>query len=690
MLASHRQTTKIRSKTVRSDSVPTGSSGRSRVSRIALVVAVLLGTVDTLAQTAHSRLGTPEVQSSLGSPLWVKIPIQATEAGEDVSASRFMLGARPLNSALPFLESGEIGFERVGDKYFLAIRSRQSIDEPVIGLVIREQIPNGVRSREFTLLLDPPSLAPVRLPDGTAQNQTATNSMFLAAQAVQTIATPKTSIATLTPVPATTQPGVAPESLAKPARKRPSRPLIETNTPSMPSSSATNVPPIQPNAGPASERMARPANRRTRAVQSTGDGLRLTLSLGEGLNQRTTASEAERAVLRMRHMMLDMDDLTASLLERQNRISQLEKELAGLVVRVSAAERVIAGGALVDGKLVAATSATSNQAPALAPAQSIEQAPANKTMTPSMTTPANAPAKVAPTSRSTPIWQWSLIGAVALAGLFYLIGKLRSVLNRRDESYRLVPQQADDYVAEALARSESAAPAPANATTIRMVVPATAAPASAKAAAIAEAPAIAVPEIHFELPEIPPQTHEVGQQIQLADDAFAFGAGAMSAPGEHAVADDLRSRRMRYLQSRYQDIAILMPPIDAPQRLLKQAGTVYDEGAAEFAKRLLKFAAYSRPYAEDFWLALLELLYREKIAGDYIVNAKWFHQYLPDSSHWNEVVRIGYLLDAAEPLFTAATHWSHEEPTVGIWLPSAPVEQRPASPLPHLTLELAN
>ena len=147
---------------------------------------------------------------------------------------------------------------------------------------------------------------------------------------------------------------------------------------------------------------------------------------------------------------------------------------------------------------------------------------------------------------------------------------------------------------------------------------------------------------------------------------------------------------MRYLQSRYQDIAILMPPLDAPQRLLRHAATVYDEGATDFAKRLLKYGAYSRPYTEEFWLALLELLYREKFASDYVVNAKWFRQYHAESAHWDEVLRIGYLLDPLEPLFIVSAHWSHEEPVAGIWLPSSPGDKKPVSPPPHLKLEFAN
>ncbi len=48
---------------------------------MAMLVALAVAGQPVLAQTAHSRLGTPEVQSSLGSPLRVKIPIEATAPG---------------------------------------------------------------------------------------------------------------------------------------------------------------------------------------------------------------------------------------------------------------------------------------------------------------------------------------------------------------------------------------------------------------------------------------------------------------------------------------------------------------------------------------------------------------------------------------------------------------------------------
>ena len=153
------------------------------------------------------------------------------------------------------------------------------------------------------------------------------------------------------------------------------------------------------------------------------------------------------------------------------------------------------------------------------------------------------------------------------------------------------------------------------------------------------------------------------------------------------TANAATTRRARFIKARYHDIAILNPPLDSPQRLLWQASTLYGEGATDFAKRLLKYAAYSRQLTEEYWLALFELLYREKLANDFVVNARWYRTHHPRSNQWEAVQRVGYLLDPAEPLFAEAASWSSEEPEHGVWLPASTA---PAAPkFPVLKLELA-
>ncbi|MBL0124074.1 MAG: hypothetical protein IPP88_15565 [Betaproteobacteria bacterium] len=55
---------------------------------------------------------------------------------------------------------------------------------------------------------------------------------------------------------------------------------------------------------------------------------------------------------------------------------------------------------------------------------------------------------------------------------------------------------------------------------------------------------------------------------------------------------------------------------------------------------------------------MLEILYREKFANDYLVNAKWFRKYHPQSKNWDEVQRIGYLLDPPNRSCHSAAAWS--------------------------------
>ncbi len=639
------------------------------------------------AQTPQLRLGNPQVLSSLGTPLWVRIPIDVADTSEDVTAARFSLGARPLNAPVPFVERAEIGLERQGSKYSLVIRSRTAIDEPAIGIVLREELPNGVRSRQFFLLLDPAPVSTAVVVDQSRESAVSDSSTVLV-PASQSI-----------PVPAiiVSQPLSAAQSATPP--KRATQHRAQTRSQSTPRAGRVTETGPATTAGPSTlsplveGRTAR-KNRNATAQPRVEGGPRLKLSFGEGLTTRPATTEAERAQLRMRQFTLDMDDLTSGLLERQHKITQLEKELAGLSLRVSAAEKLLGTAPAVS----AAAVMDKDKAPAAQTAQVAEVPPAQMPAS-ELARPVEPPAAVMPVSppaaktrvdqpaqtRSMSAWTWLLIGAGTLAAVGGAIWGVRRMLRRRDQNYRLTAQRAEDYVSEVLAqtstkkhKADAAATSPATARDR---------PASTKLSSPPSMPTpdYSPPEIHFELPELPPAPDHAFQQAMASGESTAqIVTHVVPKPAEDAA-----SRRMRYLQSRYQDIAILMPPLDAPQRLLRQAATVYDEGATDYAKRLLKYASYSRPYTEEFWLALLELLYREKFASDYLVNAKWFRQYHPESQHWDELLRIGYLLDASEPLFAIAAHWSHEEPIAGVWLPSNPGEKKPLPSLSHLKLEIA-
>ncbi len=183
----------------------------------------------------------------------------------------------------------------------------------------------------------------------------------------------------------------------------------------------------------------------------------------------------------------------------------------------------------------------------------------------------------------------------------------------------------------------------------------------------------------------------MSDEREIALPKFELPAERSDGPDQrgsaHPIHEGSGARRLRYLRIRYADIAAMNPALDLPARLLHQAGQAYGEGAVEHAKRLLKFAAYSRPENEAFWLALLELLYRERWTNEYSVTAHWFHKWCPESIEWNEVLRLGYMLNPGDARFQLAAHWSKVEPAAGLWLPVAAAA---TIALPHLDLQLVN
>lgn len=653
-----------------------------RLSRttIALLVGSLLAAPLAFAQS-HSRFGTPELYSPLGSPLLVRIPVEAGEAGDDLTLpQRYRLGSAPTGAGVPFLENAEITLERNGREFFIVVRSRQAVLEPAVGIVIREQLASGSRSREFVLLPDPPNLFVARALPSSAAPATYPATATAAAGIAAPVAPPVIAAAVDTPARAERKPRSA-----------------RTRTEAARIAAADGGPAVGAREGAA--RAANPVPRAPKAKSSSvagNKGPRLALALSaDALQSLPHATEAERAELRMRQLMMDTDDLRSALLERRDRIARLEKELGDLTSRVQAAEQAVAGrlsGNLSTNLAGVPAAPAVTPVPANAAAPTVTAAENATPATPAVepAAPATAPAAVAqktpverrPEPAGTPWWQWLLLtvgGTALLLGAWRFAGRF---LRARDEALRLSPEEVEQFVADApvvKADYGSTQGARQKATPVREPV--------------AE-PAPPVPEIQFELPDVP--SHLANP---AADPAPINWSGmtpadtvAEATPLEAPAApvDELGARRQRYLEARYHDIAILNPPLDAPVRLLRQASRLYDEGAADFAKRMLKYAAYSRPYTEEFWLALAELLYREKFASDYVVNARWFRRYHTRSTNWEEIQRIGYLLDPAEPMFASAASWSHDAPDPGRWLPKD--EQLPAlaDPFPTLQLQLAS
>ncbi len=666
------------------------------VARIAVACALSAGLTASLAQTVapepitSPRLGAPEVLSPMGFPLLIRIPVDATEAAINAAGSSFALGPRPANAGIPFIENAEISLERQGDKHFLVIRSRLPVNELAVGLVIREQLIRGVRSREFTVLLDPPVL-------------------FDATLAARATMTPQ-KVESAQPKALLQVPVIEPSSAARasprvrPAQSISPRRAVAARTPATPSNAAvTNAPPD----GKLVERNRTQAvtDAAAKAKKSSADKpLRLSLSASD-LAVLPAANEITRNDLRRRQLILDTDNLMSALLERNHKITLLEKELAGLTARVLATERSlnipISPTATVPSKTTVAASksepTTAPTATALSPAAvpSVEEPAVAPAPTIAAVEISKPPATIVPpvgVEAPRQSFAWWGIGFTTLMVLAITAATLAIVRRRRkarEVPFAHSPEETDAHLIETPTASPMRAMVPASEDFAEGPSTATAPPTPRAA----ETPAVAFPEIHFELPEgnsnLPASSANLHAPIEgLAGTALQASSQAANSDS-HPAANDIRARRTRYLLSRYHDIAILMPPLDAPKRLVSQAGRIHDEGAVEYAKRLLKYSAYSRPYTEEFWLALLELLYLEKFANDYLVNAKWFRKYLPDSANWDEVQRIGYLLDPAAPLFASAAAWSHEEPILGTWLPVNQAGSGHDSARPELKLELA-
>jgi len=600
----------------------------ANVAALLLATAICEGSV--FAQTPRLTMGTPQVLSTLGSPLQVRVPIDVSGVGESVSSSRFSLGARPPNAAVPFIERAEVSVESVGDSVVLVIRTRSAIEEPAVGIVIREQLPNGVRSREFFLLLDQPSL----------------------------IVSPSTERRTDVAAAPSPAPAAATAVASLPVDAKPSRvPGTDTKKSPLARKPASLAAAASPSIGIGAALPA-PAPLSFKAPAYTEGGPRLRLSAAGDFSSRPATTAAERENLRARQFTLEMDDLTSVLLERENRILQLEKELAGLATRVSVAERVISGSTTL-----AELRNTASQVPAI---ESTLPKPALAT---NVVKGDEKPASEPPSSWTSITW---ILIFTAFAVVVIAVLRLRSKSGTTSISIQPGDNREAEFAATVLSQDVARDSAKINGALATIAaLPAEPQPAQKMARAPisseAESKDFSPPEIHFELPEIEEVASEANRNSLLADAPFSASAqNARQLPMDSQV-----MQKIRELQPHYLDISRLAPRVDLPPRLLQQAATVYEQGDGEFAKRLLAFAAYSNPNTEGYWLALLELLYRETLSRDYFFNADLFHEIHAESIHWNEVARIGYLLNPAEPLFAVASNWSHDPPVLGSWLPTS-------------------
>jgi len=129
------------------------TAARRLVRGAALVVAV--------AASSHAMalgLGEPKVASVLGQPLQMTVPL-VMEAGAELPQECVrIIPGRELGEPIPSLNVGRITVD--AERRQLKIESLQPISEPTLRVVVELGCNERIR-REFALLLDPPSVAPL-------------------------------------------------------------------------------------------------------------------------------------------------------------------------------------------------------------------------------------------------------------------------------------------------------------------------------------------------------------------------------------------------------------------------------------------------------------------------------------------------------------------------------------------------
>lgn len=132
--------------------------------RLPLAVALALGNLPAFAL----GLGQIEVKSSLNQPLVAEIPVLSVTAGEAESLAVRLASADAFARAgleRPHLLNANLQFEvkrAPSGRTVIAVTTPNQIREPFLSFLLEVEWGNGKLLREYTVLLDPPSMAPVR------------------------------------------------------------------------------------------------------------------------------------------------------------------------------------------------------------------------------------------------------------------------------------------------------------------------------------------------------------------------------------------------------------------------------------------------------------------------------------------------------------------------------------------------
>lgn len=281
--------------------------------QIALAIALAAGSIDALAL----GLGTIEVKSRLNEPLVAEIPVIQASPGEAqglivqlASSEDFeRVGLSRTRVGIPL----EFSLHSSGDRTVIRVTTQDVVREPFLDFLVEANWPNGRLLREYTVLLDPPVMAPSR----SAQTRTPEPAARVDEPA---------PVARTEPEPAPT-PAATPDAPREPAVVQAPPPPA----PAAPAPAAESKPPPAP--APSSE--PAPAS-----PQVTADGEFGPVDAGQTLSEIARVTRADDSVS-INQMMIALLRHNPDAFYQDN-INALKR---GAILRIPSAEEVRATAA---------------------------------------------------------------------------------------------------------------------------------------------------------------------------------------------------------------------------------------------------------------------------------------------------------------------------------------------------------
>jgi hypothetical protein len=125
--------------------------------------------------------------------------------------------------------------------------------------------------------------------------------------------------------------------------------------------------------------------------------------------------------------------------------------------------------------------------------------------------------------------------------------------------------------------------------------------------------------------------------------------------------------RDRYLAARFPGAKRTDADLANTDDVIKAARLYFEDGDGDRACEWLAFASDANP-DEGLWLAQLEILFLKRNGEDYTELAGLFRERFPESTHWDDVTRLGARITKGEPLFAGAQqHAVAGDEHYGLW-----------------------